>query len=484
MTGYRNISGVCLFFCFLGGLADSRAQSQMTDLTLEQSAGLMNRKNQTLQIANKEVDIARNEHQKLNAFWYPNLSASGAYVHLANKIEAKESLSQFTNPAKDFVHSILPDDQIISSVLDKIGSYSLTFPLMPQDMTTIDANLIWPVFTGGKRIYAGQIGRSMVSMAEVNRNQTGATLQTALVTAYYALRLSRKVVEVREEAYEGFLKHYRNALKLERNGQINKAERLASQVIMEESKRELESARKEHAVAQNALKAVLNTEIVSDINPVTPLFINEDIQPVDYFKDRMRGENYILASLRLQEDIAGKQLKISRTAYMPNIALFAKHSLYTNGVPKNLLPRTLIGVGFTWNIFDGLEREKNIRQAKLAQQSLVLGQSKARSELEVAVDKLYSELQNAHDNVKALDATIALSRELVRIRKKSFQEGMATSTEVTDAETMLSEVRIAYLAAYFQYDVALANLLSTCGIPDEFWKYARQGRTEDFIFTH
>ena len=88
---------------------------------------------------------------------------------MSNKIEVKEPLSQFTDPAKDFVHSIIPNDQIISSILDKIGSYSLSFPLTPQNLTTIDANITWPVFTGGKRIYAGKIGRSMVSIAEINR---------------------------------------------------------------------------------------------------------------------------------------------------------------------------------------------------------------------------------------------------------------------------------------------------------------------------
>lgn len=38
--------------------------------------------------------------------------------------------------------------------------------------------------------------------------------------------------------------------------------------------------------------------------------------------------------------------------------------------------------------------------------------------------KLYTQLEKAQDNVKALNATIELSEELVRIRKKSFTEGM------------------------------------------------------------
>ena len=43
--------------------------------------------------------------------------------------------------------------------------------------------------------------------------------------------------------------------------------------------------------------------------------------------------------------------------------------------------------------------------------------------------------------------------------------------EVVDAETMLATVRVARLAAYYEYDVALMNLLAICGTPERFEKY-------------
>ena len=79
-------------------------------------------------------------------------------------------------------------------------------------------------------------------------------------------------------------------------------------------------------------------------------------------------------------------------------------------------------VGFTWNIFDGLNREANIRQTRLTKQTLQLGREKAQNELGVLVDKLYSEIQNAKDDVAALNTTIEMSRELVRIRKNPFRK--------------------------------------------------------------
>lgn len=458
--------------------AFAAAQTETIDLSLEQSLTLLQSENKSLKIAGKEVELAKNEHQKLNSFWYPNISAAGAFVHMSNPIEVRQPLSQLTDPAKEYIHSILPNDQFISSFLDKIGQNTLTLPLVSQNITTIDANLTWPLFTGGKRIYAGKIGKQLVSVAEVNREQVRANQQALLIESYFGLRLGQRVVEVKEDTYHSLRTHYDQALKLEQQGMINRAERLVAQVSMEEAKRELESARKDLDVASQALKSLIDVEENKEIRTTTSLFINESIPSASYFKEMIPFNNYLVNQLKLQENIAGNQLKIGRTGYLPNIALIGKQTLYANGLDKYLMPRTMIGVGFTWNIFDGLDREKKIRQARLTSQSLAIGKDKAITDLQVGVDKFYAQMQNAMDNVKALNTTLEMSHELLRIRMKSFKEGMATSTDVVDAEVMLSKVKTAFLLAYYQYDVALANLLTICGIPEAFHQYRMEGQTE------
>lgn len=468
-----------LMFVSLPGLF---AQQGPAELSFEESARMLRQHNQSIMIADKEIDWAKTERQRLNALWYPNISAAGAYTYMSNPIEVKEPLSQFTDPAKDFVHSIIPNDQLISSILDNIGARSLTFPLAPQGLATIDANVVWPVFVGGKRIYADRIGKTMISIAEESRGQIDAAAQTALVEAYYGLRLNQLIVEVRRQTYGALEKHYQNALKLEATGMIDKAERLFAQVNMDEAARELSAAQNNLIVAQGALKTLIGMDDSREIRPVSSLFINDNLPSLTYFKSYVGDNNYIVNQLKLQAQIAESQLKIGHSEYLPDIALFGKHTLYSHGIQKNLLPRSMVGVGFTWNLFDGLGREKKIRQAKISMQTVALTREKTIDQLDIAVDKLYAQLQNALGSVTALSTTIELSKELVRMRRKAFAEGMATSTEVVDAEVMLSKVQIASLLAYFEYDVALINLLSVCGVPDTFQKYGQSGKDENYIF--
>lgn len=448
-----------------------QAQTGKYSLTLQEAVKLMNANNPTIRMTDKAISIAQGERQKLNAFWYPMLNTSGMYVHLSNKVEVKQPLNTYTEPVKEFVQSVIPNEQFITSILNQVGSYSLSVPLLQRNLTTWDANFSWPVFTGGKRMYATCIGNRMVDLAKAGKAETHAVLQTELIQTYFSLQLADKILEVRKQTYRNLQQHYEHALKLEANGMITKAERLFAEVNRQEAKREWETARQEREVAHQALRSLLNLqEMETEILPVSPLFISEHLPDSLYFKNLIPISNYSLSKLRLEESIAENQLRISKSAYLPTIALFGKQTLYAHHLPRNLMPRTLIGIGFTWNLFDGLNREANVRVSRLAKESIALEKEKAENTLDVLVQKLYSELQEAQDEMNTLQTTITMSEELLRIRRKSFEEGMATSTEVMDAEVILSKVRIAMLLAMYQFDVSLASLCSVCGVPEMFWK--------------
>ena len=223
-------------------------------------------------------------------------------------------------------------------------------------------------------------------------------------------------------------------------------------------------------MAHQALCSLLNLPKEEDIQPVSPLFVTSEMPDSLYFKSLLPSTNYTLNRLSLEESIADNNLRISRSAYLPTIALLGKQTLYAHNLPRNLVPRTMIGIGFTWNLFDGLNREASIRISRLVKETVALEREKAENALDVMVQEIYTQMQKAQDEVSTLRTTIAMSEELLRIRRKSFEEGMATSTEVVDAEVMLAKVRIAMWLAYYQFDVSLASLCSVCGVPELFWK--------------
>lgn len=477
-------------------------------ISLDEAIQLLFANNNEIKLAGKSVEIARAEKQKLNSLWFPYVTATGTYMHFSNDIEAKGDVGDVMKPLENTVKKYLPtQEQIngffqdalpviqqlfphlnqqqiaqlvsgvsgvvsgisssVSNMVSELNGITLSFPILKQNISTIDANITWPLFAGGKRIYANRIGKSMVAAAEGLKSAATDAQLAVLIETYYTLKLSREVINERQESVTSMTMLFNNAMSLMRNGMINKAEMLVAQVAMEEAIRELENARDNASVAENALKTLLGiprTGQPGPLQPSTDFFIQTTLPPIEHYHEQIENNNPQLRILEEQKNITKNEKKIAQSAYMPNIALFAKQTLYTYQIPSNLAPRTVVGAGLVWNIFDGLNREKNISISKKNYQQIEIKTEQARNDLFLLADKLRAQMMDALYNIRALESTTALCEELLTIREKSFKEGMANSTDVVTARATLSKARLARLLAYWQFDIAFANMNALCGI--------------------
>ena len=467
-----NVKLYTFLFCVVG---TGSLWAQCSVYSYAEAESMMLQSSDALKVSDAELQIARHERSKAKSWWWPHLQADGAYAHLSEPIEVRQPLSHYTDPIKEHVLQLDPSEQLITGLLDKVGSYTLTFPLIPQNVASVGLTAEWVAFSGGKRLYADKLAQQLVDVAEVNVGQTKSLKQVELVERYYGLALAQQTTEVCRERYEGLRRHYEQALRMEQVGIIDRAARLLAQVSMEEALSEWHQAQYSERNAAMALSQLLG--ISSDepsLSLSSSLFIVPQLPPESVFAEQSILANHTLALLGVQERMAHDELRMAQTDYMPEIALFGKQTLYAHGLPSNLLPRTIVGVGFTWNLFDGLKRERQISQARLAQQSLVWSRDQAEDEVSLTVSRLYATLQQLAGEARVLDTTIALHAEVLRVRQSAFAEGMATSTDVVDATHALATAKLARLAAYYAYDVALAGMLAACGMMDDFHNYASE----------
>ena len=83
-----------LFIILLGtGIS---VTAQPLSLSFDDALRQMQQGNRSLKIADKGIEAARAERDKLNALWYPSLQGAGTFVHLSEKIEVKQPLSQLS----------------------------------------------------------------------------------------------------------------------------------------------------------------------------------------------------------------------------------------------------------------------------------------------------------------------------------------------------------------------------------------------------
>lgn len=438
-------------------------------LSLEEALRIAQEDNPSLNIARQRVESAKADSRMLNAMWYPTAVVTGEYTHSTTPIEAVTTLGEIGGEILGNLGAVAGNNPLLAGILDGVTDTPIRLPLVPRNTAEVGAEVAWTVFSGGRRVVATRIAKQMVELANDGALLTANSTAASVVAAYMGVELATRLVEVREQALSVSGEHLREARRLEAEGMIPHAERVAAEVAHRQSGVLLASVQGDLEVARCALATLLAIDSLTII-PTTPLCLPSNIPTKEELVGQLEGAP-TLTSLRGMTNVASLKLQAERSRYLPSIALIGHQQLWSSGLDKNLFPRTFVGVGLSWTLFDGLAREGAIASSKSAMRSSQLAQEKTQSELRTAIEKYYSIMTTSLGEYKAQRATVELAEELLRMRHKAFVEGMATSAEVIDASHTLSEAKLATLASLYSINTSLATLLMLTGRIDRFFDF-------------
>ena len=462
------------------------SQDLTANLDFRTAVRLMLENNNAIKAAEKNTELARRQSQLINASWFPTVTMTGTYAMMSNKISVNQEYAPLLDPLKEKYADDFLVPNVLNFISNELGDLSFDVPVIDDDFGSIDLEVIYPLFTGVKRIYANKLAKDNESLSEIAKESIGATKYLELANIYFSLSLNESMIKVLNESHDMTKHHYSQAVKMENIGMFDKAERLIVKVALDESDRNLKSAENQNQVLKNALYTIIglrdnkstSQQVGQQVNKTndkkqnnsttTSLFLNEQYPSLDWFKDMMRKNSYVYKQSELHDDISKNTLRMSRSNYFPVISVFGKQTIASYHVPNNLIPNTVGGINLAWDIFDGLARERNIQMTKIESDIISETQQNLKNELEVAVDEWHANLKQAVVNAKDLQSSLDLAEEVYKIRTKSFAEGLCTSQQVLDALNLLNKTKLLLLTTYFEYDIALANLCCLCGIPEYF----------------
>ena len=454
---------------------------------------MMLENNATIKAAEKSTLLAKRQSQLINASWLPTITMTADYTMMSNGIGVSQDYASLLEPFKEKYAETPLVPEILNLISNELGDLAFEVPIFEDDFGSIDLEILYPIFTGTKRLYANKLAKSNEALSEINKESVGAAKYLELANVYFSLSLAESMIKVLKETHEMTDNHYSQALKMEAIGMFDKAERLIVKVALDESERNLKDAENQAEVLREALSFLLGQQTTDNgqqtlgngqepmansqqltansqqpIVTSTPLFINEKYPQLEWFKDMMKENAYVFQQADLHDDIAKANLRLSQSNYYPVISVYGKQTIASYQVPKNLVPNTIGGVNLVWDIFDGLARERNIQLTKIESEIIAETQQSLKNDLEVAVDEWHANLKQACINAEELQSSLELAQEVYRIRKKSFSEGLCTSQQVLDALNLVNKTNLLLLTTYFEYDIALANLCCLCGIPEFF----------------
>lgn len=506
MRKMKQFSGIAVLLLLFHTVVSG--QQQVKALTFSDAYEVMNNNSHVLKRAAYAVNEKTADRKAASGLRAPRVFVTANAVQMADPVTLDltpvrdaitplyDALGHYGNfsgvpnpdPNTSGVMPTLPDAVSTQAVRGKllegeaaINSAEWNQVIQERQFATVNANVVWPLYTGGKINAANTASKIQEEEAGLEKLQKQGELLSELVTRYYGLVLAEQAEKVRQQVDTAMKKHLFDSEKLSEQGQIAKVEFLHAQVAQSDAERELKKAGREVTIVKRGLQNTLALADSTDVAAISPLFILKNIEPEDYFVDLALNKNPQLRQVGSKRELAATGVKLEKSNYLPSVALTGTYDL----AQKNLspyVPDWMVGVGLKWSLFEGNARNRKLQSARFKVEQVEEAGLKAEEDIRTVIRKLHQELGMQKEQLTELDKTLEFAQTYVESRDKAFHEGLSTSTELVDANLLLAKVKIERLQAVYNYDVILANLLQVCGTPEKFVTYQTSGNaiTETF----
>ncbi|MFI5135742.1 MAG: TolC family protein [Chitinophagales bacterium] len=175
------------------------------------------------------------------------------------------------------------------------------------------------------------------------------------------------------------------------------------------------------------------------------------------------------------KSLSEMNIKRYQVGYIPTLYAVGSISYQAQVNQFDLIPSSqwyntaFIGFNLNVPIFDGLQKARQVQQARLSLQQSENDILNFQNSMNLQVSSAKTDLQNA---IAALDVqknNLDLANEITTISRKKFQLGVGTSLEVTDAENSLKDAQTNYLNALYDAWVARIELEKALGTLSRFY---------------
>jgi outer membrane protein TolC len=187
----------------------------------------------------------------------------------------------------------------------------------------------------------------------------------------------------------------------------------------------------------------------------------ETLPKTEYVKEAW-GENPEIRAAEEAVEKARAGVAAAKTAYIPDITAFARHS-YQDGVPFFVRNFGTVGVNLNYTLWDFRKRRAAVRErgSQLAEAEQNL--ERLKEEVAVAVERSYNKLERTRSMVNVATQVAQLRQESERLATNQVAQGLVLISDVRHATAASYEAKAELLQARLGYLLAWAELERTIG---------------------
>ncbi len=399
--------------------------------------------NAAARIARLDEQVARSNYRQTDAIFLPQAGISYTAVTTNNPLNAfGMRLQQKLITAADFNPALLNHPGAYPDFNTKLDVQQ---PLVNMDM-----------------LYQRRAAAKQVELYGLAAARTREFLAFETRKAYMQLQMLYAADAVLQEARLTAKSMYKNVEDYFRQGMVQKSDLLNAEVQLLAAETQLSQSKSNIGTVSDMLSLLMG-------RTAGTVYVPDSLQQTPQSTDSLvfNAARADFQAMRKGVEATDLMIRSTRASRLPRVNAFGSWQLNDNRVFGFGANAWMLGLQFSWNLFDG-NRAKNQQQRQQLEKSRLQEQLKQQEdESRLRISQAQRQLEDARFALRQQEQAVAQSAEALRVLQNRFDQGLVKTSDVLMAQTQLSQQRLGYVQAVYQYNLAAATLRFQHGASDQ-----------------
>ncbi len=445
----------------------AQESSETLVLNLEQAIAIGLSESPTIKVADLEVERVDYSRKEAVGMLFPTIGASADYSHALKKQVMYMDFDMSGMMGGDSTEGGEGTESAASTSSSSDGGMEIGRDHTWSGGFNFQLPLIAPTLWKNIKLTQADVENKL----EAARSSK-LTLVNEIESAYYNLILTQDSYEVLKKSYENAQIVAKDFEKKFEQGLASEYDVLRSQVQVRNQEPGLLQAENGVKLSALQLKVLIGMDMTVDVKAATNLDSYEgDMYEKTLSIDTSLDNNTNLRQLDLQTQYLDRALEVQRMSFYPTLSATGMYTWMAMANDYDFsnyrwTPYSTIGVSLQIPIFQGGSRYYKVKQAKLGIEQMGYQRDNLLKQLSMQVDAAMNNIQKAIKQIASNKEGIKQAEKAHDIMQKSFEVGMATFIELNDADLALTNSRLAYNQAIYDYLTAKSQLNLILGNAD------------------
>ncbi|MDD2863237.1 MAG: TolC family protein [Methylococcales bacterium] len=334
-----------------------------------------------------------------------------------------------------------------------IGGQSAQFAMQQDGSVRAQAMASLPIYTSGKITHNINAAQATLDATQANEQVSVLDLKMQVADSYIAVLRFEDAVEVAKSHIQSLESHAKDVKNLFEQGIVAKNDLLAADVELLNAKQLLLQAANVYDNAKARYNQLLTRQLNAKVE-LSKKFPELSKTSLENLNQNALGQRPEIAVLNQQIQSLHEQMQAMKANLMPQVALNGGYQYQQNRY-QAYEGLWQANVGVDWKLFDGSTGHKG---EALEKQALALQEQREElsGQILLQVRSAWLDTQETQQRLDVAKQTIVQADENLKVTNDRYQQGLATHTDVIQAEDLRTKTHNNLNNA--NYDFALANL--------------------------